>query len=213
MRPERMQKFEEVVNRRQFDLTIILENVHDPHNIAAILRSCDSVGICEIYVLYTESQLTPTKFELGKRSSAGARKWVDVHFFRDAAACFAKVRERGYAQIFSTHLSEQSGSLFELNLAQPVALLFGNERDGLSAEALSYSNGNFTIPQFGMTTSLNISVACAVTLYEACRQRWEKGYYGDHNPATVKAKNALLAEYIQRHEKSLTNRKPRKYEE
>ena len=199
MTEERLEKFERVVSNRQLDLTIILENVHDPHNIGAVLRSCDSVGICEIFILYTEDRLGEDQIELGKRSSSGARKWLDVHYYTDIEACFRHVRQN-YQTILSTHLSESSKSLHELDLNQSVALLFGNEKDGLSQEALSYSDGNFTIPQVGMVESLNISVACAVTIYEAFRQRLVAGRYGQANALESTEKREVLQEYIRRHE-------------
>ncbi|MEL6924375.1 MAG: TrmH family RNA methyltransferase, partial [Bacteroidota bacterium] len=83
MTPERAAKFRRVIRRRQPNLTVILENVHDPHNIGAVLRSCDSVGIAEIFVLYTDPRLDVDRLELGKRSSSGARRWVDVHFYKE----------------------------------------------------------------------------------------------------------------------------------
>ena len=206
MTPERTEKFKRVVNQRQFNLTVILENVHDPHNIGAVLRSCDSVGIHEIFVLYTDDSLTEENLVIGKRSSSGARKWVDVHYFTDAKKCFEKVKEN-YAHIFCTHLSKDSKNLYDLDLTQSVALLFGNEHEGVSDEALGYCDGNFLIPQMGMVKSLNISVACAVSLYEAARQRLEKGYY-ETNPSSNKTqKKALLEEYFRRHEFHLKNRK------
>lgn len=179
MTPERAAKFRRVASRRQPNLTVILENVHDPHNIGAVLRTCDSVGIKEIFVLYSEPQLNREHLELGKQSSSGARRWVDVHFYTNTKACFDHVK-KNYQHIFSTHLSENAVSVYELDLCASVALLFGNERDGLSEEALGFSDGNFLIPQIGMVESLNISVACAVTLYEAFRQRKNEGYYKDN---------------------------------
>ncbi len=205
MTPERTAKFRQVAARRQPDLTVILENVHDPHNISAVLRSCDSVGIREIFVLYTDPGLDEDRLELGKRSSAGARKWVDVHFYTDAGACFERVR-RHYSRILSTHLDEEAVSLYDLDLTAPVALLFGNERDGVSEEALAYSDGNFTIPQVGMSASLNISVACAVTLYEAFRQRWRQGRYTDQLPMNAAQREAQLQDYLRRDDRKHTRR-------
>ena len=199
MTPKRLEKFERVVANRQLDLTIILENVHDPHNIGAVLRSCDSVGIREIFILYTEEQLGVRHIELGKNSSSGARKWLDVHYYTDIEACFKHVRA-SYKHIFSTHLSSDAKSLHELDLSGSVALLFGNEKDGLSKEALSYSDGNFIIPQVGMVESLNISVACAVTIYEAFRQRLNAQKYGKLESLEAPEKQAILKEYIRRHE-------------
>lgn len=205
MTPERRAKFERVASRRQPDLSVILENVHDPHNISAVLRSCDSVGVRELFVLYTDPGLKEERLELGKRSSAGARKWVDVHFYTEAAACFERVRHT-YSRILSTHLDEGAVSLYELELTAPVALLFGNERDGVSREALDYADGNFRIPQVGMSASLNISVACAVTLYEAFRQRWNKGYYTDRLPMDARQREAQLQDYLRRNDRASTRR-------
>lgn len=198
MTPERKAKFERTVRMRQLDLTVILENVHDPHNIGAVLRSCDSVGIQEIYVLYTEPHLGQDRIELGKRTTAGTRKWVDVHLYREAAACFAAVRSR-YDRILATHLDTSSKDMYDLDLSSSVALVFGNERDGVSEEALAYADGKFRIPQAGMSESLNISVACAVTLYEAYRQRRQKGYY-DRSSLNEEARRHLLEDFINRHE-------------
>jgi tRNA (guanosine-2'-O-)-methyltransferase len=200
-----MAKFKRVAARRQPDLTVILENVHDPHNVSAVLRSCDSVGIREIFVLYTDPGLDEDRLELGKRSSAGARKWVDVHFYADADVCFRRVRQR-YSRILSTHLDEEAVPLYDLDLTTPVALLFGNERDGVSEEALAYSDGNFTIPQVGMSASLNISVACAVTLYEAFRQRWLQGRYTDQLPMDATQQEAQFRDYLRRDDRKTTRR-------
>jgi tRNA (guanosine-2'-O-)-methyltransferase len=197
METSREQKIHQLVQNRQFDLTVILENVDDPHNVGAVLRSCDSVGIREIFVLYTRPGLQNHKLELGKRSSAGSRKWIDVYLYRDVEACMDHVR-RNYAQVYATHLAHDAKSLYELNLAQSAALLFGNEADGLSELALSHADGNFIIPQMGMAQSLNVSVACAVSLYEAFRQRNNLGWYGAGNPASSEQQSNLLEDYIRR---------------
>ncbi len=172
MTPEREDKFKKVLSHRQPDLTVVLENVHDPHNIAAVLRSCDAVGIQDVYEINT----TDKEREISKTTSAGANKWVDVHRFSDVKTCLTVVKDR-YKRIFATHLSEDATGLYELDLTEPIALLFGNEHSGLSDEILSYADGNFIIPQMGMIQSLNISVACAVSVYEASRQRHAKGLY------------------------------------
>jgi len=208
MTDRRLEKFTRVAAHRQPDLTVVLENVHDPHNIGAVLRTCDSVGIREIFVLFTEPQLNEDRFRLGKRTSAGARKWVDVHLYRDVDACFEHIR-RDYKRVLSTHLAEDAVDLYELDLTQPVALLFGNERDGLSQEALVHSDGNFIIPQMGMVESLNISVACAVTLYEAARQRRNKGYYGEHPQWPPAQQKQLLDDYFDRHFQKQDNALPK----
>ncbi|HXS37888.1 MAG TPA: RNA methyltransferase [Flavipsychrobacter sp.] len=173
MTPQRKSRITHVLNHRQPDLTVVMENVHDPHNISAVMRTADSVGIQEIYVLNT--QISRHK-KFGKKSSASAAGWLTIHEFDDLESCFAALRKR-YNKIYATHLGEQARSLYELNLTEPVALVFGNEHAGVTDECLKLCNGNFIIPQMGMVQSLNISVACAVTLYEAYRQREKAGYY------------------------------------
>lgn len=172
---QRVAKFKETISKRQTDLTIVLENVHDPHNIGAVMRSCDAVGINEIFVINTTAMTKQQVLRFGK-SASGAIRWVTIHYFESVAECFDIVHEK-YQRILATHLGEKSKDLYTLELTEPVALLFGNEHAGLSKEALELCDGNFTIPQFGMVQSLNISVACAVTLFEVLRQRRLKGAY------------------------------------
>lgn len=175
---ERHQKYIQLANNRQPDWTVILENVSDWHNLGAVMRTCDAVGIGDIYVVYSNLEFRPEKIGLGKRTTAGSRKWVQVHYYEDLDTCFKAVRSQ-YHQIFSTYLSSdnENHSLYELDFLQPGAYLFGNEHQGVSAEAAEKSDGNFIIPQYGMVKSLNISVACAVTLFEGMRQRIQAGKY------------------------------------
>jgi tRNA (guanosine-2'-O-)-methyltransferase len=173
MTPEREAKIKRVLDHRQGDLVVVMENVHDPHNISAVMRTCDAVGVQEVYVLNT-AIARHKKF--GKNSSASAAGWLTIHQYDDTAACMEAVRKK-CDKIYATHLGVQSYSLYELDLTQKVALVFGNEHAGVTEECLKYCDGNFIIPQVGMVQSLNISVACAITLYEAFRQRQIKGYY------------------------------------
>lgn len=173
MTPERKNRITTVLNYRQPDLTVIMENVNDPHNISAVMRTCDAVGIQELYVLNTTIN---THKRFGKKSSASAAGWLSIYQFTNTDECIEAVREK-YNKIYATHLGEQAHSLYELNLTEPVALVFGNEHAGVSVECLKHCDGNFIIPQVGMVRSLNISVACAISLYEAFRQRMMKGLY------------------------------------
>lgn len=204
--PERTEKYQRVISKRQEGLTVILENVHDPHNIGAVIRSCDAVGISEIYVIYSEASANLLKKEIGKNSSSGARKYVKVHFYDDLNKCIAAVR-MNYDLIMGTHLSEAAKSLYDIDFTTSVALMFGNEKDGLTHEALTILDGNFIIPQYGMVQSLNISVACAVSVFEASRQRKVAGLYADdyddNNP-----KHAFLMErFRDEHRKSIQSNK------
>lgn len=167
MTPEREERFRTVLEKRQPDLTVVLENVHDPHNISAVIRTCDAVGVSEIYVL--NSNKRGSDF-LGHKSSASARKWLKVHRFTDVETCFKDLKSKGF-ELWATHLSSEAVSLYELKFDRKIALIFGNEHEGVSDELLKYIDGNFIIPMYGMIKSLNISVAAAVTLYEALRQK------------------------------------------
>jgi tRNA (guanosine-2'-O-)-methyltransferase len=173
MTPERYQRLLSVLQKRQPDLTVVLENVFDPHNISAVMRTCDAVGIQDIYILNTK---IPRHKKWGAKSSSSAAKWLTIHQFTDANECFTALREK-YKKIYTTHLSSDAVGLYELNLTEPVALVFGNEHSGVSDEIIAMADGNFIIPQAGIIKSLNISVACAVTLYEAHRQKTIAGHY------------------------------------
>lgn len=177
MTPERRQKLTAVLEKRQPDLTVVLENVFDPHNISAVMRTCDAVGIQEVYILTTK---IPRHKKWGARSSSSAAKWLTVHQFDNAEECFALLR-RKYRKILTTHLSSDAVNLYDVNMIEPIALVFGNEHSGVSDEIRALADGNFIIPQAGIIQSLNISVACAVTLYEACRQKTLAGHYNRNN--------------------------------
>lgn len=173
--PKRLEKLTSVLEKRQPNLTIILENINDKHNLAACLRSCDAVGVSDVYILYHGEQ--PER-KLGKNAAASATKWLNIHRFYNVEKCFDAVRSKGM-KIYTTALGEESVSLFNMDLKEGVALCFGNEHEGVSSKALELADGNFNIPQAGMIQSLNISVACAVSLYEAYRQRMVAGYYDE----------------------------------
>lgn len=173
MTTERFERLTNVLNKRQPDITVVLENVFDPHNISAVMRTCDAVGVQDIYIL--NNKIPPHKKWSAKTSSSAA-KWLTIHQFTDPAACFLELRKH-YKKIYTTHLSADAVSLHQLNLTEPVALIFGNEHSGVSDEIIAMADGNFIIPQVGIIKSLNISVACAVTLYEAYRQKNEAGHY------------------------------------
>jgi len=173
MTPERTERLSNVLAKRQPGLTVVLENVSDPHNISAVMRTCDAVGVQDIYILNTKIGLHELWSE---KASSSAAKWLTVHQFTNAAECFAELR-KNFSKIFTTHLSSDAVDLFELELTESVALIFGNEHSGVSEDIISMADGNFIIPQVGIIKSLNISVACAVTLYEAYRQKKIAGHY------------------------------------
>ncbi|SDF98957.1 TrmH family RNA methyltransferase [Chitinophaga filiformis] len=177
MTPERRERLLSVLNKRQAGLTVVLENVQDPHNISAVMRTCDAVGIQEIYVL--NNKIARHK-KWGARSSSSAAKWLTIHQFSDTAECVAALRQK-YDKIFTTHLAADSVGLYEIDFTGSVALVFGNEHEGVGDEIRAAADGNFVIPQVGIIKSLNISVACAVSIYEALRQRTIAGCYEKRN--------------------------------
>jgi tRNA (guanosine-2'-O-)-methyltransferase len=190
MTPEREQRITSVLDKRQDNLIIVLENVFDPHNISAVMRTCDAVGVQDIFILNTR---IPRHKKWGARSSSSAADWLTIHQYTDARECFAELRRRA-DHIFTTHLAADAVSLYDMNLTGRVALVFGNEHSGVSDEIRSLAHGNFIIPQVGIIKSLNISVACAVSLYEAFRQKSAAGHYD--RPGLEPARyNGLLKEW------------------
>ena len=173
MTPERKDKLVSVLNKRQNDITVVLENVFDPHNISAVMRSCDAAGVQDIYILNTK---IPRHKKWGAKSSSSADKWLSIHEFDNAEECFLSLR-KSYSTILTTHLSSDAVDLYSVDFTKSIALVFGNEHSGVSDEIRTLADGNFVIPQVGIIRSLNISVACAVTLYEAFRQKTKAGHY------------------------------------
>lgn len=190
MTPEREARLLTVLSKRQDDLTVVLENVFDPHNISAVMRTCDAVGIQDIYILNTK---IPLHKKWGAKSSSSAVKWLTIHQYTDARQCIEVLRGR-YEKILTTHLATDSVGLYEINFNQKVALVFGNEHSGVSDEIRSMADGNFLIPQAGIIRSLNISVACAVCLYEAYRQKELAGHYETRKINDTRS-NELLKEW------------------
>lgn len=196
MTPERERQLRKAAANRQFDLAVILENVHDPHNLSAVVRTCDSVGIGEVYVLYTDPRLQNKKMMVGKKSSSGARKWVSVIRYHDVDTCIRDVKSK-YQRIFGTHIGPKvKNACYDMDFVGPCALAFGNEHRGLSKEVIQNCDQLFMIPQVGLVQSLNISVACAIALYETFRQRITEGKYhrAKDDPLTTKA----YQEYVDR---------------
>lgn len=192
MTEKRLNKFRKVTGQRQKYLTVILENIHDAHNVSAVLRTADSVGIDKIYLVYNQETFP----RISRISSASAKKWIEVVKFKSVKDCYTDLKKDRY-NIYSTGMGtgKKSYSLYELDLTKRVALVFGNEHRGLSEEAVNLSDKNFLIPMKGMVQSLNVSVSAAVCLYEALRQREKKGMY-EKSRYTKKELETKLNQYI-----------------
>jgi tRNA (guanosine-2'-O-)-methyltransferase len=187
MTPEREERILRVLNHRQDSITVVLENVFDPHNVSAVMRTCDAVGIQEVYVLNSR---IPLRKKWGARSSSSAAEWLTIHSYADARECFADLRKKQY-RVLTTHLADDALSLYDIDLTQRIALVFGNEHEGVSEGIRALADGNFVIPQVGIIQSLNISVACAVSLYEAFRQKSAAGHYTGPGLPDAQAKELL----------------------
>lgn len=168
----RLNKISQVVKSRQHSLRIVLENIHDPHNVSAIFRTCDAVGVPKVSLLYNLEKFP----KIGKKSSASARKWVDVEKFSNVNECYESLKREGYS-IYTSSISTDAVDLYKLDFKKKIAIVFGNEHRGVSDDALNLADKKFKIPMYGMVQSLNVSVAAAIVLYEALRQRQKKGLY------------------------------------
>ncbi len=169
---KRIEKVEKVLRARQESLRVVIENIHDPHNVSAIFRTCDAVGVPKVTLLYNIDQFP----KIGKKSSASAFKWVEKEKYKSISECYSHLHSEGF-KIYASALNEKSVNLYELDLTERVAIVLGNEHRGVSPEAAEAADETFMIPMFGMVQSLNVSVAAAVILYEALRQRTEKAMY------------------------------------
>ena len=168
----RLARMRAVLERRQPDLTVVMENIHDPHNVSAMLRSCDAAGVLQVELLYTVEKFP----KIGRKSSSSANKWLARRKHTSVEECYATLRREGY-RIYATHLAADAVQLYDLDLTRPSALVFGNEHRGVSDEAARLADANVQIPMMGIIQSLNVSVACAVALFEALRQRQMCGMY------------------------------------
>lgn len=169
---KRKKRIDSVLARRQKDLTLVMDNIWDPHNVSAVLRSCDAFGVADVHLYYTTSKWP----ELGKKSSASAKKWIRRTRHIDAEAMIGGIREGG-AQILRTGFSATARPVQEFDFTKPTAIILSNEHNGTAPEIAELVPDEIYIPMFGMVQSFNVSVAAAIILYEASTQRQRAGMY------------------------------------
>jgi len=191
---ERAEKIKDVVAKRQRGLVLVLEDIHDPHNAEAILRSADAFGIQKVYFIFEKEKYYNPK-KVGRASSSSANKWLDFEIFKSTKECLKRLKKDKY-EIIATVLDKDSENLFETKLKdKKIAILVGNEHRGLSKTAIKMSDRKIIIPMAGMVQSLNVSVTAAIFLYEITRQR---------NPKMKKyllkkrEQNKLVKDFIER---------------
>ncbi|MFA7419095.1 MAG: RNA methyltransferase [Melioribacteraceae bacterium] len=169
---KRLNRLVKVAESRQATLRLVLENIHDSHNVSAIMRSCDATGVQNVGLLYTIEAFP----KLSRVTSSSANKWIDVQKYKTEKECCDELHSLGF-KIYASMLDENAVDLYDLDLTEPVAFVMGNEKRGVSPELQNLVDKTFYIPMRGMVQSLNVSVASAVILYEAQRQRALKGMY------------------------------------
>lgn len=182
MKQARLQKIQRVLSLRQPTLTVLLEEVHKPHNLSAILRSCDAVGAMEAHAIVPRGGM-PTY----NATSGSAEKWVPLHTHKEVIPTIEDLQKQGF-QVLATHLSERAVDYREVDYTRPTCILLGAEKWGVSEAAAKAADQNIIIPMMGMVQSLNVSVAAATILFEAQRQRQGAGMYKEPQiePETLK---------------------------
>lgn len=169
---ERIRKVKRVLSFRQPDLHVVLEEVTNTHNASAVVRTCDAAGVMYLDII----SATDEPFPVNEAISTRAEKWLHLSYYPSASECFRRLKQKGL-KIVATYLGEESLPYTSLDYTQPLAVVFGNEAEGISEEARNVADYKIRIPMFGMAQSLNLSVSVGIILYEALKQRMESGYY------------------------------------
>lgn len=171
MTPDRLQRINSMLDHRQPDLTVCMEGVHKSHNLAAVVRTADAVGVSDVHAIWKNEQM-----RVSGGSAAGSQNWIDVHNYSATEDAIAELKKQGM-QVLVTNLSDSAVDFREIDYTKPTAIILGQEKFGASQKALELADQDIIIPMVGMVQSLNVSVACSVVLYEAQRQRQAAGLY------------------------------------
>ncbi|WP_300427683.1 tRNA (guanosine(18)-2'-O)-methyltransferase TrmH [Thalassolituus sp.] len=171
MTPERYDRIRETLDKRQPDLTVITDEVYKPHNLSAIARTCDAVGIPKIHCIWPKD-----KYRLRTASTAGSAEWIEVQTHSEITGGIRELQSQGM-KVVAAHLTDRAIDYRSYDFTQPTALLMGTEKEGVSDEASELADEHLIIPMYGMVQSFNVSVAAAIILNEACYQREKAGMY------------------------------------
>ncbi len=167
--PRRFKRLQSVLNRRMSDLTIVLEHVEKPHNISAILRTCDAVGVLEAHIISRENKI-PTF----NSTAQGSQKWIELNRHKNIQEACKILKNKGF-KLYGTNLDPDASDYRKCDFTGPTAFVLGAEKWGLSKAGISLMDQSILIPMRGMVQSLNVSVAAATLLFEALRQRQAAG--------------------------------------
>ena len=192
--PERQERIRQAVELRTVNLLPVLENIYDRGNISAVLRSAEAMGCQQAHVIELGE-----RFKNANRVTQGADKWVDVTKWKSTRECTRHLKSLGY-QICATHLDAKAKPIGEIDFTRPTAIVFGNEKDGISPEMIEEADHTVIIPMHGFVQSFNISVAGAISLYHAYCERMRK--LGHHGDLTEVQKLILRAEFSMRSSKN-----------
>ncbi|EJD6614832.1 tRNA (guanosine(18)-2'-O)-methyltransferase TrmH [Providencia alcalifaciens] len=171
MNERRYRRICQMMAMRQPDLTLCLEEIHKPHNVSAIVRSADAVGVHQIHAIWPDQQM-----RLSVSSAAGSNSWVKIISHQSTEDAITQIKSQNM-QVLATNLSEHAVDFREIDYTRPTCIMMGQEKKGISQQALTLADSHIIIPMAGMVQSLNVSVACALILYEAQRQRQQAGMY------------------------------------
>ena len=171
MKNPRNDRIIKLLNLRQTDITVFMDEVHKPHNLAAIVRTCDAIGIGEVHAVYPESELRNCH-----GTAMGSNRWVYTHIHTDLSTGLGQMHAEK-KQILAAHFSNRAIDFRQIDYTKPTAILVGSEKFGVSDQAAEMADEHILIPMLGMVQSLNVSVATAIILYEAQRQREVAGFY------------------------------------
>jgi len=185
----RMAKIEQVIEGRLSGIACVCENFEKAHNAAAILRTCEALGILNVYIIEEDFPFSPAK-----GVTQGAEKWLFLHRYRRAERALSAIRERGY-RVYAAVPGEGSVTVDELPANEPLALVFGNEATGVSEKTRAMCDGAFSIPMWGFSQSLNVSVAAAISLYTCAQAR--RRVLGRKGDLSEEERAALRARYLE----------------
>lgn len=182
---KRARKIKAILEKKQKDLQVFSDNVTNQHNFSAIMRTCDAVGVLYLYYRYLGNEEI-----INEDITMGSHKWIIHEEIDDIDSFFQKKKDEGF-QIIATYLSDDSIHFRKVDYTKPTLIVVGNEINGVSEEVLKYADKKIIIPMYGMAQSLNVSVATGVILYEAQRQREEKGMYEKPTLTSEEMENIL----------------------
>jgi len=171
MTPERFKRLTTILQRRQLDLSVVMDKVHKGHNLSAVVRTCDAVGVFNVHAVVPDPCVRTSRY-----ISSGAAKWVKLHRYNRITEAVTAVKQQNM-RVYAAHLSDNARDFREIDFTQPCAIMLGTELFGVSDDGLDLADEHIVIPMLGMIDSLNVSVAAALILFEAQRQRLAAGFY------------------------------------